>query len=139
MTTVYRSKVDSWLLVVLLGAMAVSLYTAGAVLAADRSVSAWLTAFVSGGLGLGLPLWLLLTTRYVLDPERLEVHSGPFAWTVPVREITRVVPTNNPLSSPALSLDRLRIEYGRGRAIMISPRDKLRFLDDLDRVRARAG
>jgi hypothetical protein len=46
-----------------------------------------------------------------------------------------VVPTRNPLSSPALSLDRLRIEYGQGRAIMISPADKGPFLRALEERR----
>jgi hypothetical protein len=36
------------------------------------------------------------------------------------------------LTSPAFSLDRLRIEYGRGRWIMISPRDKDGFLRELE-------
>lgn len=51
---------------------------------------------------------------------------------VPLREIRLVRSTRNPLSSPALSLDRLRIEYGR-RAIMISPDDKARFLEELQK------
>jgi hypothetical protein len=36
--------------------------------------------------------------------------------------------TRNPLSSPALSLDRLKITYGNGKRIMISPADKIGFL-----------
>jgi hypothetical protein len=43
-----------------------------------------------------------------------------------------VVPTRNPLSSPALSLDRLHIRYGGSRmGIMISPVNKAVFLQDL--------
>jgi len=65
----------------------------------------------------------------------LLVRSGPFRWRVPIADIVRITPTTNALSSPALSLDRLRIEYGRGSAIMISPRDKDQFLRDLEEFR----
>jgi hypothetical protein len=46
-------------------------------------------------------------------------------------EIESIVPTHDPRSSPALSLDRLRINYrrrGKLRAILISPADKEGFL-----------
>jgi hypothetical protein len=61
----------------------------------------------------------------------LVVRSGPFKWCIPIADITSITPTSNPLSSPALSLDRLRIEYGRGHLLMISPRDKEQFVRDL--------
>jgi len=87
-------------------------------------------------LGAGLPLWVLLGTRYELTPGRLRIRCGPFRWTTPLNEIRAVEPTRNPLSSPALSLvDRLRIDYGRGSSVMISPRDKARFLAELERLR----
>jgi hypothetical protein len=43
--------------------------------------------------------------------------------------------TRNPLSSPAMSLDRLRIEYGQGKAIMISPEPRAEFLRQLEHRR----
>jgi hypothetical protein len=43
------------------------------------------------------------------------------------------------LSSPALSLDRLRVEYGRSQWLMISPADKERFLRELNARRAALG
>ena len=46
---------------------------------------------------------------------------------MPLAAIDAVEPARNPLSSPACSLDRLRIEYGAKR-IMISPLDKAGFL-----------
>ena len=125
----FRSKVDWWLLAVLVAAAAGSL-AALAALAAEslRQALAFSPVLL---LSVGLPIWLLRTTTYTLDDELL-VRSGPFTWHVPLREIRVVRPTRNPLSSPALSLDRLRIEYGR-RAIMISPDDKTRFLEELQK------
>ena len=46
-----------------------------------------------------------------------------------IDDITSVRRTRNPLSSPALSMDRLSIRYGKGRRIMISPADQAGFLE----------
>ena len=67
-----------------------------------------------------------------LTEHDLLVRSGPFRWRVPLGQIHSVTPTRNPLSSPALSLDRLRIEYGDGKWILISPRERERFLEALE-------
>ena len=58
---------------------------------------------------------------------------GPFRWRVPIDAITAITPTRSALSSPALSLDRLRIEYGE-RAILVSPIYKEGFVRALRAV-----
>ena len=70
---------------------------------------------------------MLIGTHYTVDGNTLRIACGPFRWQVPVDAIESVEPTRNPLSSPALSLDRLRIQYGK-RKIMVSPADKAGFL-----------
>ncbi len=78
------------------------------------------------------PIWLLYSTDYRLTARELVVRAGPFHWTIALDSIEEVFPTHNPLSSPACSLDRLRIRYGgSGFGIMISPEDKSRFLQEL--------
>lgn len=135
MSTVYRSRVDRWLVVVVLGTAVVCL---GAALASFRTASGVellaLLAVLLGGIG--LPLWLLAGTRYTVTDERLEIACGPFRWRIPLAQITSITPTSNPLSSPALSLDRLRVAYGAGKSVLISPADKRRFIDDLEGRRA---
>ncbi len=127
----FASKVDRWLYVVLVAAAIVSVTSVVAAGVAQPSSLA--VAVPSLLLGFGLPVWVVRTTRYVLGDDELRVHSGPFTWRVPLREVRAVRPTRNPLSSPALSLDRLRIEYGNDRSIMISPADRERFLEQLRR------
>jgi hypothetical protein len=131
MVTVYKSKIDAWLLVVLVIAMIVSLFAAATVLAV-ASPMAWTVAAFVAGVGVGLPLWLLLSTHYTLGHGQLVVRSGPFKWYISLTDITGITPTSNPLSSPALSLDRLRIDYGRGKSLMISPRNKEEFIRDIE-------
>ena len=122
----FRSKIDIWLILVLVAATAFPLLQ---VIAALRSGSTLLPhALIFGLLG-GLFSWLILSTKYTVNIDVLLVQSGPFRWRIARNEITRIVPSKSILSSPALSLDRLRIDYAGGRnSILISPRDKDGFL-----------
>lgn len=134
MATVYRSKMDAWLLALLLIAVAISLAGAGATLSL-ASAAVWVVGAFIAVVGVGLPLWLLASTRYLLGRGQLVVRSGPFKWSIQVADITSITPTSSPLSSPALSLDRLRIDYGRGKSLMISPLHKDQFLNDMEAAR----
>lgn len=134
MPTIYRSKVDIWLFVVLAFAALAALYSAAQTMAAGTTGSI-LVALLVAVVGVGLPLWLLFSTRYTLEATYLLAQSGPFKWVVPLADIKSITPSNNPLSSPALSLDRLRIDYGKGRMLLISPRDKEQFLQDVEAAR----
>ncbi|MFN2427791.1 MAG: PH domain-containing protein [Candidatus Binatia bacterium] len=127
---VYRSKVDEWLLVVFaVAALAAVGASIGLVL--YGSYTEWIIAAGALLVGVGLPSWIMFTTHYTLTTGFLVIHSGPFHWSVPLRQIRSVTFTNSMLSSPALSLDRLRIEYSDNRAIMISPEDRRQFLAEL--------
>ena len=132
--SIHSSKVDTWLILVAALAAGASVGVAVALLR-EGGVHVVVMVPVVVVLGTGLPLWTLFGTCYELTPGRLRIRCGPFRWTVPLNEIRAVTPTRNPLSSPALSLDRLRIDYGRGSSVMISPRDQARFLAELERLR----
>lgn len=78
-----------------------------------------------------LILWIMRGTRYVIDRDTLTAYCGPFRFRVPLAQIHRVEPTRSPLSSPALSLDRLKISYGDGKTLLVSPMEKARFRNAL--------
>lgn len=124
----FRSKVDRWLMILLIAIMAFEMVVMMiAAMQADNARDATLLIFA--GLGVGALIgWLVLSTRYVVEREMLRIVAGPFRWKVRLDEITGVEETRNPLSSPALSLDRLKIHFGNGKRIMISPADKAGFL-----------
>jgi hypothetical protein len=126
MQHVYRSKVDGKIGVVVALA-ALVLILAGSTLP-NGTV---LAVHVVGLICLALCVWTLLGTYYVIDPTSLVAHSGPFRWTIPLREIRSIRSTRETRSGPALSFDRLRIEFGAGRVLLVSPRDKQAFLADL--------
>src|SRR5262245_18711677 len=77
--------------------------------------------------------WVLRSTYYVIDGDMLVIRSSFVTWRVPIREIRSVKPTRSAASSPALSLDRLRIEYGR-KWILVSPAERERFVTTLRSV-----
>jgi Mn2+/Fe2+ NRAMP family transporter len=133
MPDTFRSKIDPWLPMVLAGALAIVVLAVVATVGTDPTTLTILAAILV--LDAGLMVWILAGTRYVLDRDVLRVRCGPFRWEVPIAEISAVTPTRTPQSSPALSLDRLHIEYGEGRALIISPADKDGFIRALDRHR----
>jgi hypothetical protein len=125
---VYRSRVDPWLLVPFTGLMLTCVYAAYRMLQLPR-VPPWL-ALLPLVIVVTVPLWSVLVTRYTLSDEALRIRCGPFAWRIALRDISGIEPTRDAGSSPALSLDRLRIHYGERRSVMISPADQQKFLRD---------
>jgi len=128
----YVSKRDGWLIAVIWGATALGL---AALLPALHSVREPLgrLGFLALCAGLGLGPWVLYATGYAFEPATLLIRSGPFRWRISFAEISRVEPSRNPLSSPACSLDRLLIQYGK-RQVMVSPADRAGFLSRLAAV-----
>lgn len=140
MKTTYPSQVDGWLKILALALLVFMIYVS------------WVTVTKAGARGgpmlmftflaVGLMFWLLLSTRYELDRELLLVRSGPFTWRIPLVQITGMSLSNNWLASPALSLQRLRIEYtlpdGRARFVLISPSDREAFMKQVEALRQQA-
>ncbi|HSG59673.1 MAG TPA: PH domain-containing protein [Woeseiaceae bacterium] len=125
---VFRSKVDWWIRLLLGFAVAgVSVAMGSVVLEGADPVVTTVTILCCLA-GLALFVSVLLGTVYTVDRGNLLIRCGPFRWTVPIDSITAVEETRNPLSSPALSLDRLRIRYGKQRQVMVSPADKAGFM-----------
>ena len=128
----YPSKRDAWLEILLwigAGAAAVGAFQVW------RAPESLVTKVATGGLSLAagaFMLWTLYGTDYTLTDERLIIRSGPFRWRIALQAIHSVDPSRSLLSSPAVSLDRLRVRYGPSRrSVLISPDDKERFLWDL--------
>jgi len=74
--------------------------------------------------------WPVFNTRYIIENEALIIHSLFLKWHIPLANIQNISKTNNSISSPALSLDRLKIEYmkdGKIKQVLVSPRDQQAF------------
>jgi len=75
---------------------------------------------------------LFLSTSYTIEGENLKIKSGIFYnKTVHIKDITSISETNSFLSSPATSLDRLAISFGKYDCVIISPKQKKEFIDTI--------
>jgi len=50
------------------------------------------------------------------------------------KDIRKIEETNNPLSAPALSIDRLEIHFNKFDSLLISPKNKKDFIADLQQI-----
>lgn len=127
----FQSKVDRWLAAVLILALLAMLASLVAMTTEVMREPTLLVAIIAVVLGIVLIAWVGLATYYEVDRTTLKIVSGPIRWRIPLAEITAVEDTRSLLSAPALSLDRLRVRYGNNRSIVVSPRNKTKFIKKL--------
>ncbi|MFO1494948.1 MAG: PH domain-containing protein [Lysobacterales bacterium] len=137
MSTTYKSEVDTWILVVLVATMTICTMASIAVVFSGRPAPWWVICLIVG-LGIVLPVWLLFGTKYTLDTKLLKVQSGPMMWHILIEDITSISATDSVRSAPALSLNRLLVNYGAKCCIMISPRNRKKFLAEIEALRRAA-
>ena len=88
---------------------------------------------ISAGMLIGVVTWILaFPCQYTLEDKSLLAQSGILKWRIPYAEIQTVELSNSILSGPALSLQRIEVQYDRGR-ILISPNERDLFLKELRR------
>lgn len=80
-------------------------------------------------------LHLFFGTNYTIDNNKLKIKCGLFSYKpIEIDEIKEVSKTNNIIASPAPSFDRIEIKYGIFNEIIISPKDKENFVNDLLKI-----
>lgn len=124
----FKSKVDTWIGLLLGFVVIVDVAFVIMLAQGTDSPGAKTGAILTMIAALLLLLWLAFSTYYTVDKQTLRVVSGPFRWKIPLADIQAVTPSRALWSSPALSLDRLRVEYGKNRRVLVSPADKAGFL-----------
>lgn len=78
---------------------------------------------------------IFLTTNYTIESDELIIKCGFLSnKTIDIKTIKKITETNNPISSPATSLDRLEINYGKFDTIIISPKHKTEFINDIKKL-----
>ncbi|WP_339838923.1 PH domain-containing protein [uncultured Maribacter sp.] len=87
----------------------------------------------------GLCLYLNFSTEYTItEAGVLKVKCGFFYnKQFDINKIRSVAKTGNLISSPAPSLDRIELTYGKFDLIIISPKDKFEFARELTKVNPR--
>jgi hypothetical protein len=124
---IHKSKIGIGILsfiIIVLGATSVIIMTKGA----------WI-----GLIPIGLVTLLILNiytgTYYkITSDNRLIIKCGVVeSLDIEINDIHSIRKSNSILSSPALSVDRLEINY-KGGWVLVSPKDKKKFIDDLRKV-----
>ncbi len=78
--------------------------------------------------------YMFLQTFYLIDKDILRVKCGFLVnKSFEIRRITKITETNNPISAPAASLDRLEISLDSGKSVIVSPKNKSGFIEELKR------
>ena len=78
---------------------------------------------------------LFLNTNYIIENKILKVKCGIFSYKpIDINLIKEISNTKSIISSPAPSFDRIVIKYGKFDELIISPKNKMNFLNDLIKV-----
>lgn len=134
---VYRSKIDHWLWITILLIVVASI----AVVFCSTDISEWgkLSVILLPSI---LPIILLmgdiwLHTKYMIDEEKhiLRVKCGVlYDSKYKIDDMTEIRQTKSLLNAPALSFDRLRINFGERKTVLVSPKNQDDFIKHLCRL-----
>jgi hypothetical protein len=79
---------------------------------------------------LSLVFLMFTSIKYKIDGENLIIW-----WKkIEIKSIKKIYSTNNPLSSPALSLDRIAVVYNKYDEVLISPKEREVFIRELLKI-----
>lgn len=81
--------------------------------------------------------YLVLTTTYIINThsKQLVVQVGFIVHkTIPIEKIKTIRKSKSWISSPALSLDRIEINYNKFDSILISPKKREQFIQELKQI-----
>ena len=125
MRTVYRSKIDWWLMALLFLPFGWALVESALTKDFEDAIILIIISLVI--------MVLLLQIKYVIFNGNLEVKTGLLGTQrIDIKEIHSISKTFNPLSAPALSINRLEIKYGNNYDyVLISPRYRDKFITEL--------
>lgn len=127
---IFKSKIDNWVLICLLLSVSACLLGASVPLMIG-GITNYVFAAIILIAGAGFPVWIYVSTRYIVSGDDLKIISGPFTWNIPIQSIISLQETQIAATSPALSFDRLEITYGEDKVIIVSPVDKEKFIQKL--------
>ena len=120
---VFKSKVDWWLGLPLIYPIFLSI--------TSIIDSEWY-----GYMGLFIIILLIIiaskVTKYIISENQLTIQCFFYVNAkIDILKIKKIEKTNTILSSPALSFDRIRINYNKYGEIFISPKEKQTFINQL--------
>ncbi|MNT89404.1 hypothetical protein D3C72_2301220 [compost metagenome] len=75
------------------------------------------------------------TTFYTIENEKLYIKSGFLVnISLEIKQIKKISETNTIMSAPAVSFDRLEILYNKFDTVVISPKEKVQFIEAIKKI-----
>lgn len=130
--TRYKSKVDVSIFIILIATIAICVAVAFPLLITG-GITNLLTGLSILAIGAGMPASILMATWYDVDDTHLIIRSGFFKWQIPLATIRTITPSRSIISGPAVSFDRLQINYNRWNSVLVSPKDRAAFIQQIEK------
>jgi hypothetical protein len=129
---VYRSKISFGLLTFVFLAFFIPVFP---IILTEKPQSGTLGLIALLLVVFGLVLHLFLGTTYTIATDKLIVKCGFIRYpAIEIHSIKEVTSSKSWLASPAPSLDRIRLSYGKANSILLSPRNKHQFVEHLVQI-----
>lgn len=123
--TKYKSKIDIGLILIVFCIIAIS------TVPMFVPEIAWLGIIIDLTVIL-IFLNIIYGTAYIIEEDMLTIRYGIFInKTIDIHDIVEVNKTKDMESSPALSLDRIRLKLKNKETVMISPKDRDGFINKI--------
>lgn len=133
---VYRTAIDWWLGLLLVACEVLFLYLVIEPIIRNGTVE-WSMVLIA--VGMSIMILPLFGIKYILYSEHLLISMSLYGkLRVRYKDIVEIKKTNNPLSSAAMSLRRIQIDYveeGLHRMVLISPVKRKTFIEEIERRR----
>lgn len=123
-TTVYKSKVDAWLVILFVGG------TSAVIVPFLVIAFSWIALLLMVAV-VAATLVLIYGIRYTIAGEQLIVECSFVRSKFDIGSIKSIKPTRSVLSAPAASIDRIEIRLSNRKILIVSPKEKSRFVNQL--------
>lgn len=125
----FRTKTDIILIVIITTAFGFPIYQS---IIHKKVINCILPSLI-----LLLLFYFFSTLRYVIENEYLIIKTKFYIFNkIKISEIKSIEKTNDLTSAPALSIERLSIKFGKHDEVLLSPKDKQGFINELLNVKA---
>jgi len=124
---VFISKKDSWMGLIIWVLIAAFLW----VFYQSVFVQTNIIGIVAMVIMVSLLVAIWFNTRYKIEGNQLHIYYGPIKKSINLKDIQTIRQTMNPFVAPALSMNRVEINYEEYKTIQVSPKLINEFISEI--------
>lgn len=134
----FKSKIDWWLKAILMFMVFLCVYLI-VMAVSTKSIEFIYSAIILLTVFIGIFISIYIFTFYEITDDLLIIKSGLYKKSIKIANIKGISPTHNPISSAALSVNRIAIYYVGKKTVkmsteFVSPGNKQAFIDNLKAI-----